>query len=206
MKFRGQIRQIAGNCRRRGGSGCGSVRGMGPRHASGGLGRTPNPGLAVCAGKRTRASRVQAPGVRALCLRSTASQAPERTAASSWAGPRSGVYGVSRHRIHPAIPRMARCRCCCRPAAGTTAGAGRSPAETPYLNRPFCVKSQTSFKLAGSAAAVRFPPGPPATRVRPVRPPPLRRRSSRIPACASCRLHPILAARFTGTLRVSRSV
>ncbi|SSM89097.1 Uncharacterised protein [Acinetobacter baumannii] len=29
---------------------------MGPRHASGGLGRTPNPGLAVCAGQRTRAS------------------------------------------------------------------------------------------------------------------------------------------------------
>ncbi len=39
------------------------VRGMGPRHASGGLGRTPNPGLAVCAGQRTRASRGQAPGM-----------------------------------------------------------------------------------------------------------------------------------------------
>ncbi|GMR28670.1 hypothetical protein STENOSP10_28910 [Stenotrophomonas sepilia] len=49
-------RQIAGLCRRRGGSGCGGVSRMGPRHASGGLGRTPNPGLAVCAGKRTRAS------------------------------------------------------------------------------------------------------------------------------------------------------
>jgi len=35
------------------------------------------------------------PWVRALCLRSTASQAPERTAASGWAGPRRGVYGVS---------------------------------------------------------------------------------------------------------------
>jgi len=32
------------------------VSAMGPRHASGGLGRTPNPGLAVCAGQRTRAS------------------------------------------------------------------------------------------------------------------------------------------------------
>ena len=53
------FRQFAGICRRRGGSGCGGVRGMGPRHASGGLGRTPNPGLAVCAGKRTRASRGQ---------------------------------------------------------------------------------------------------------------------------------------------------
>ncbi len=72
-----------------------------------------------------------------------------------------------------------------------SAGAGRSPAErTPYLNRPFCARSQPSVRLDRSAAAVRFPPGPPATRVRPLRPPPLRRRSSRIPAGASCRLHP----------------
>ncbi len=48
--------QIAGTCRRLGGSGCRGVSAMGPRHASGGLGRTPNPGLAVCAGQRTRAS------------------------------------------------------------------------------------------------------------------------------------------------------
>ncbi|GEM_PF-3081225 len=38
-----------------------TVGAMGPRHASGGLGRTPNPGLAVCAGKRTRARRHRAP-------------------------------------------------------------------------------------------------------------------------------------------------
>ena len=36
---------------------------------------------------------IEPPWVRALCLRSTASQAPERTAASGWAG--LGVYGVS---------------------------------------------------------------------------------------------------------------
>ena len=36
------------------------------------------------------------PGVRAHCLRGTASHALERTAASGWAGPRSGVHGVSR--------------------------------------------------------------------------------------------------------------
>ncbi|KAG0775291.1 hypothetical protein G6F21_013955 [Rhizopus arrhizus] len=42
----------------------------------------------------------QPPGVRALCLRSTASQAPERTAASGWAG--LGVYGVS---CQPTPPR-----------------------------------------------------------------------------------------------------
>ncbi len=38
-----------------------TVGAMGPRHASGGLGRTPNPGLAVCAGQRTRARRHRAP-------------------------------------------------------------------------------------------------------------------------------------------------
>ncbi len=50
------FQQTAGTCRRRSGSGCGGVSAMGPRHASGGLGRTPNPGLAVCAVQRTRAS------------------------------------------------------------------------------------------------------------------------------------------------------
>ncbi|TIK65980.1 hypothetical protein E4416_13055 [Stenotrophomonas maltophilia] len=60
----------------------------------------------------------------------------------------------------------------------------------PCLNGAFCARSQPSVRLGRSAAAVRFPPGSPATRVRPLRPPPLRRRSSRIPACASCRLHP----------------
>ncbi|MDR6696560.1 hypothetical protein J2X70_004070 [Stenotrophomonas sp. 1337] len=54
------FQQIAEICRRRGGSGCGGVSAMGPRHASGGLGRTPNPGLAVCAGLRTRARRDRA--------------------------------------------------------------------------------------------------------------------------------------------------
>ena len=45
---------------------------------------------------------IEPPWVRALCLRSTASQAPERTAASGWAGPRRGVYGVS---CQPTPPR-----------------------------------------------------------------------------------------------------
>ena len=48
---------------------------------------------------------IEPPWVRALCLRSTASQAPERTAASGWAGPRRGIYGVPCHRIHPANPQ-----------------------------------------------------------------------------------------------------
>jgi len=43
------------------------------------------------------------PWVRALYLRSTASQALERTAASGWAG--LGVYGVPLNRTHPAYPK-----------------------------------------------------------------------------------------------------
>ena len=39
----------------------GTVKNMGPAHAPDGLGRTPNPGLAVYAGLRTRASFCQAP-------------------------------------------------------------------------------------------------------------------------------------------------
>ncbi len=79
-----------------------TVGAMGPRHASGELGRMPNPGLAVCAGQRTRARRHRAPmGEGALPARH-ASQAPERTAASGWAGPRRGVYGVS---CQPTPPR-----------------------------------------------------------------------------------------------------
>ena len=46
-------------------------------------------------------------GVRALCLRSTASQAPERTAASGWAGPRRGTCGVPAIRHRTALPRHA---------------------------------------------------------------------------------------------------
>ncbi len=42
--------------RGRAGGLAGGVSRMGPRHASGGLGRMPNPGLAVCAGQCTRAS------------------------------------------------------------------------------------------------------------------------------------------------------
>ena len=69
--------------------------------------------------------RHRAPWVRALCLRSTASQAPERAAAGGWAGPRSGFTACPACPHRPAIPRNTRfccCCCCCRPAAGTSAG------------------------------------------------------------------------------------
>ena len=49
-----------------------------------------------------------------------------------------------------------------------SAGAGRSPAGNPNLNSLFCVRSHPSARLCGSAAAVRFPPGSPATGVRPI--------------------------------------
>ena len=39
------------------------------------------------------------PGVKAHCSRGTASHATERPAASGWAGPRSGVHGVSRQGV-----------------------------------------------------------------------------------------------------------
>ncbi len=63
-------------------------------------------GGAVWAGRTVGAmdGAIEPPGVRALCLRSTASQAPERPAASGWAGPRSGVYGVPAIRHRPAQP------------------------------------------------------------------------------------------------------
>ena len=80
--IRSRFQQIAATCRRRGGSGCGGVSAMD--------------------------GATEPPWVRALCLRSTASQAPERTAASGWAGPRRGIYGVPRNRTHPATPRIAR--------------------------------------------------------------------------------------------------
>ncbi|QGL75067.1 hypothetical protein FEO95_05280 [Stenotrophomonas maltophilia] len=62
----------------------------------------PTPVLLCAQDSAHEQGAIEPPGVRALCLRSTASQAPERTAASGWAGPRSGVYGVS---CRPTPPR-----------------------------------------------------------------------------------------------------
>jgi len=53
------------------------------------------------------------PWVRAHCLRGIASHAFERTAASGWAGPRSGVHGGSRGPTHAVPPRTnLKCRFC----------------------------------------------------------------------------------------------
>ncbi len=95
--------RAAENCRRRGESGCGGVSAMGPRHASGGLGRTPNPGLAVCAGQRTRARRDRA-------YRDVFT-APPAT------GPTPPTHGKPAFDLASVV-------------AVVSAGAGRSPAST----------------------------------------------------------------------------
>ncbi len=80
---------------------------------------------------------IEPPWVRALCLRSTASQAPERTAASGWAGPRRGVYGVScqptppRQTIGKPEPLWLWPLLWVWPLPWLIAGAGRSPADPP---------------------------------------------------------------------------
>ncbi|MNT29751.1 hypothetical protein D3C72_1655080 [compost metagenome] len=133
------FRQIAGICRRRGGSGCGGVSAMDG---------APKP-----------------PWVRALCLRSTASQAPERTAASGWAG--LGIHGVPRNRTHPAIPRNAAfCRCRCSGLCGCRAQPCRTPPPTFCLRTtdivlmvhgPRCSSVFTARMHGGLATAAAVP-------------------------------------------------
>ena len=102
---------------------------MGPRHASGGLGRTPNPGLAVCAGLRTRASGDRAyMGEGALlakhCFASARTHSRQRLGRAP--------EGDLQRPPQPDLPRL--------PSGGQlllllllllwiVAGAGRSPAE-----------------------------------------------------------------------------
>jgi len=69
------------------------------------------------------------PWVRAHCLRGIASHAFERTAASGWAGPRSGVHGGSRDPTHAVPPRTnLKCRFCSGSAYRYTATANTSHA------------------------------------------------------------------------------
>ncbi|SET41567.1 hypothetical protein SAMN05720615_104102 [Stenotrophomonas indicatrix] len=117
--------QIAEIRRRWGGVGLRGVSRMGPRHASGGLGRTPNPGLAVCAGKRTRASRGQA-------YREVLAASPQ----SDTAPPSHGM---------PAVAVA---------VASASAGAGRSPAEpsTPLLLLPGAARAWCPVAARRSAS------------------------------------------------------
>ncbi|MBA0434173.1 hypothetical protein D7Y55_06100 [Stenotrophomonas maltophilia] len=75
------------------------------------------------------------PRVRALCLRSTASQAPERTAASGWAGPRRGGL---RRPPQPDPPRQPTdCPLLLRPLLWQLhlRVPGGSPAQAPHPRR-----------------------------------------------------------------------
>ena len=74
--------------------------------------------------------------VRALCLRSTASQAPERTAASGWAGPRR-VLAAPPQPDPPRPPTGSQLLMLLRLLLllQLAAGAGRSPADKPLLRR-----------------------------------------------------------------------
>ncbi len=102
---------------------------------------------------------IEPPWVRALCLRSIASQAPERTAASGWAGPRSGVYGVSCLSMPPRQPTE--CQLLplllllgCRPAAGTTRGQG---AALPKNTHKKTAGRGLLFRCNGAPGEIRTP-------------------------------------------------
>ncbi len=124
----------------------GTVSGMGQAHAPGGLGRTPNPGLAACAGLRTLASRCQAPmGEGALlakhCFASARTHSRQRLGRTAERGLRrvpgslthpgptanqqsaGNALNLTAPRKYP--PRPCRCRCTwspCRTSAGDDAG------------------------------------------------------------------------------------
>ena len=128
------------------------ARGM-PR--AGWAGR-PTPVLPCAQDSAHEQGAIEPPGVRALCLRSTASQAPERTAASGWAGPRSGVYGVSCQPTPPRHPPGSSCCYCgCRPAAGATAGAGRQPAQAPKRSSSIVISGAAPDWIAAAWLSVR---------------------------------------------------
>ena len=98
---------------------------------------------------------IEPPWVRALCLRSTASQAPERTAASGWAGPRKG--GLRRVLpAHTAPPNQQKTRAalalalgCCRPAAGTPRVQGAAlPTHPPLRTKTISLFSANRHPFA----------------------------------------------------------
>ena len=78
---------------------------------------------------------IEPPWVRTVCLRSTASQAPERTAASGWAGPRRGGTACPASPHRPAIPRNACFCCCCCLGLEPLQVQGRRPCRTTLTPR-----------------------------------------------------------------------
>ena len=88
--------------------------------------------------------------VRVLCLRSTASQAPERTAASGWAGPRSGTCGRVPHRLATRLPP--------RPTAPPPPARGLSPFDQPHRASPGTTPHTTPAGTPASAPCPRSTP------------------------------------------------
>ena len=156
---RAPSRQLAEICRRRGGSGCGGVSRMGPRRASGGLGRMPNPGLAVCAGQRTRASGDRAyRGEGALLAKHCFASARTHSRQRLGRAPEGDLQrppqpGPPRHPIgNQLLPLPLPLRL---PASGRHYpwGAGRSPADYSGSRCTCRHNSLASARTASSASA-----------------------------------------------------
>ncbi len=95
---------------------------------------------------------IEPPWVRALCLRSTASQAPERPAASGWAGPRSGVYGVC---CKPTPPRQpTECSLLLLPASGRHYRGCRAAGPAEPLHSATCSTCRGSGLVSGSCQKI----------------------------------------------------
>ena len=150
--------------------GCTTVGAMGPRHASGGLGRTPNPGLAVCAGQCTRARRHRAPrGEGALVAKHCFASA--RTHRPPAAGPVWGFTACPAAPHRPAQPSAIQsccCRCCClcryraaSPAKATTSPSLQSPAMPGSPATAAASATPGSSHHAGPAAAATPATTPP---------------------------------------------
>ena len=120
--------QIAGNCQRRGGVGWQDRWHHGPEACLGRVGQDAPTLVLPCAQDSAHEQGAIEPQGWGALLAKHCFASAERPAASGWAGPRSGVYGVSCQPTPPRHPPGSSCSYCgCRPAAGTTAGAGRQP-------------------------------------------------------------------------------
>ena len=94
---------------------------------------------------------IEPPGVRALCLRSTASQAPERTAASGWAGPRKG--GLRRVLpVHTALPNQQKTRAALALALAVALASSRCRAQPC---RPTLPAHENDFTVFSKPSSLR---------------------------------------------------
>ncbi len=132
--------------------GCRTVGAMGPRHASGGLGRTPNPGLAVCAGQRTRARRHRAPrGEGALlakhCFASARTPSRQRLGRTA----ERGLRRVLQPHTAPPNPQQPRAALALALALAF-AGAGLQALQSNYVTQP-AITSRA--RIASHSSSIR---------------------------------------------------